>query len=190
MPQCHILKGSTCTAYCALCIPHVAHRNLHVTDCALCAPHILHLVHCRLPTTHSTLSTLHTARSDWQTECYYRILRIDLPPASARRRLFGFFGKAGLPLHPLRFVKPMLGRNQVPRMAGTEQCRNMKQSLMGECVCCCRHQRQQHAAACRSMPQRQILGAVGGGFEACRSMPQRAKIFTWRTFFFHNMSNL
>ena len=39
------------------------------------------------------------------------------------------------------------------------------------------------AAACRSMPQRQILGAVGGGFEACRSMPQRAKIFTWRTFF-------
>ena len=42
----------------------------------------------------------------------------------------------------------------------------------------------QHAAACRSMPQRQILGAVGGGFEACRSMPQRAKIFTWWTFFF------
>ena len=41
-----------------------------------------------------------------------------------------------------------------------------------------------------SMPQRQILGAVGGGFEACRSMPQRAKIFTWRTFFFHNMSKL
>ena len=51
------------------------------------------------------------------------------------------------------------------------------------------------AAACRSMPQRQILGAVGGGFEACRSMlqcaaacrgmPQRAKIF-----YFHNMSNL
>ena len=41
----------------------------------------------------------------------------------------------------------------------------------------------QHAAACRSMPQRQILRAVGGGFEACRSMPQRAKIFTWRTFF-------
>ena len=40
------------------------------------------------------------------------------------------------------------------------------------------------AAACRSMPQRQILGAVGGGFEACRSMPQRAKIFTWWTFFF------
>ena len=42
----------------------------------------------------------------------------------------------------------------------------------------------QHAAAFCSMPQRQILGAVGGGFEACRSMPQRAKIFTWRTFFF------
>ena len=34
------------------------------------------------------------------------------------------------------------------------------------------------------MPQRQILGAVGGGFEACRSMSQRAKIFTRRTFFF------
>ena len=34
------------------------------------------------------------------------------------------------------------------------------------------------------MPQRQILVVVGGGFEACRSMPQRAKIFTWRTFFF------
>ena len=47
-----------------------------------------------------------------------------------------------------------------------------------------KHQRQQHAAACRSMPQRQILGAVGGGFEACRSMPQRAKIFTWWTFLF------
>ena len=46
------------------------------------------------------------------------------------------------------------------------------------------HQRQQHAAAFCSMPQRQILGAVGGVFEACRSMPQRAKIFTWWTFFF------
>ena len=41
----------------------------------------------------------------------------------------------------------------------------------------------QHAAAFCSMPQCQILGAVGGGFEACRSMPQRAKIFTWWTFF-------
>ena len=39
----------------------------------------------------------------------------------------------------------------------------------------------QHSAG---MPQRQILGAAGGGFEACRSMSQRAKIFTWRTFFF------
>ena len=42
----------------------------------------------------------------------------------------------------------------------------------------------QHAAAFCSMPQRQILRAVGGGFEACRSMPQQAKIFTWWTFFF------
>jgi hypothetical protein len=47
-----------------------------------------------------------------------------------------------------------------------------------------KHQQQQHAAAFCSMPQRQILGAVGGGFEACRSMPQRAKIFTWWIFFF------
>ena len=46
------------------------------------------------------------------------------------------------------------------------------------------HQQAPAAAACRSMPQRQILGAVGGGFEACRSMPQRAKICTSRTFFF------
>ena len=42
----------------------------------------------------------------------------------------------------------------------------------------------QHAVACRSMPQHLFLGAAHGGFEACRSMPQRAKIFTWRTFFF------
>ena len=52
----------------------------------------------------------------------------------------------------------------------------------------------QHAAACRSMPQHLFFGAAHGGFEACRSMPQRAaacrsmpqraKIFTWRTFFF------
>ena len=51
----------------------------------------------------------------------------------------------------------------------------------------------QHAAACRSMPQRQILGAVGGGFEACRSMPQHAAAsqnFHMADFFFHNMSNL
>ena len=50
-----------------------------------------------------------------------------------------------------------------------------------------KHQRQQHAAACRSMPQRQILELLVGVLKhaaACRSMPQRAKIFTWRTFFF------
>ena len=32
----------------------------------------------------------------------------------------------------------------------------------------------QHAAACRSMPQRAIFGTVGGVSEACRSMPQHA----------------
>ena len=37
------------------------------------------------------------------------------------------------------------------------------------------------------MPQRQILGAVGGGFEACRSEP---KLSHGGLFFFHNMSNL
>ena len=44
------------------------------------------------------------------------------------------------------------------------------------------------------MPQRQILGAVGGGFEACRSMPQHAaasqNCHMADFFFFHNMSNL
>ena len=49
-----------------------------------------------------------------------------------------------------------------------------------------KHQRQQHAAACRTMPQRQVLGAVGGGFEACRSEPK----FSHGGVFFHNMSNL
>ena len=59
-----------------------------------------------------------------------------------------------------------------------------------------KHQQQQHAAAFCSIPQRQILGAVGGGFEACRSMPQCAAAcrsepkFSHGGFFFHNMSNV
>ena len=55
-----------------------------------------------------------------------------------------------------------------------------------------KHQRQQHAAACRSMPQRQILGAVGGGFEACRSMPQHSaasQTFHMAYFFFVTCQN-
>ena len=54
---------------------------------------------------------------------------------------------------------------------------------------CNQAQRQQHAAACHSMPQRQILGAVGGNFEACCGMPQQPEFFTWRTFF-NTMLNL
>ena len=53
-----------------------------------------------------------------------------------------------------------------------------------------KHQRQQHAAACRSARFWELLVGLLKHAAACRSMPQRAKIFTWRTFFFHNMSNL
>ena len=47
-----------------------------------------------------------------------------------------------------------------------------------------KHQRQQHAAACRSARSWELLVGVLKHAAACRSMPQRAKIFTWRTFFF------
>ena len=46
-----------------------------------------------------------------------------------------------------------------------------------------KHQRQQHAAACRSARFWELLVGVLKHAAACRSMPQRAKIFTWRTFF-------
>ena len=46
--------------------------------------------------------------------------------------------------------------------------------LAGHRVPRCTGRQAPTAAACCSMPQRQILGAVGWGFEACRSMPQHA----------------
>ena len=73
-------------------------------------------------------------------------------------------------------------RGALPQKATSWVCRR---------ICC--HDQAPTAAACRSMPQRQILGAVGGGFEACRSMPQHAAAsqnFHMVYFFFHNMSNL
>ena len=57
------------------------------------------------------------------------------------------------------------GRNQAPTAAA---CRSMPQ----------------HAAACRSARFWELLVGVLKHAAACRSMPQRAKIFTWRTFFF------